>query len=42
MTSPKYIELLWTTQTGQMVMGASALWMVIGTFIMKKMVNFDF
>jgi tight adherence protein B len=42
LTSPKYIELLWTTQTGQMVMGASLIWMGLGTFIMKKMVSFDF
>jgi tight adherence protein B len=42
LTSPKYIELLWTTQTGQMVMGASLIWMGLGTFVMKKMVSFDF
>jgi tight adherence protein B len=42
LTSPKYIELLWTTQTGQIAMGASAVWMIIGTFIMKKMISFDF
>jgi tight adherence protein B len=42
LTSPKYMELLWTTQTGQFVMAASALWMGIGVFIMKKMVSFDF
>lgn len=42
MTSPKYIELLWTTPTGQIVMAGSAIWMAIGVFIMKKMVSFDF
>jgi tight adherence protein B len=42
LTSPKYIELLWTTPVGQMVLGGSLLWMGVGTFIMKKMVTFDF
>jgi tight adherence protein B len=42
LTSPQYIELLWTKQTGQIVLGACALWMALGTYIMKKMVSFDF
>jgi tight adherence protein B len=42
LTSPKYIELLWTTETGQIVMGVSLIWMALGTFIMKKMISFDF
>jgi tight adherence protein B len=42
LTSPKYIELLWTTQTGQIVMGGSLIWMGMGTFVMKKMITFDF
>jgi tight adherence protein B len=41
-TSPKYIELLWTTETGQIVMGASLVWMGLGMLIMKKMITFDF
>jgi tight adherence protein B len=40
-TSPTYMELLWTTQTGQLVMGACAVWMSIGIFVMKNMINFD-
>jgi tight adherence protein B len=40
-TSPKYMELLWTTQTGQLAMGACAVWMGIGIFVMKNMINFD-
>jgi tight adherence protein B len=40
-TSPKYIELLWTTQTGELVLGVCAVWMGIGIFVMKKMINFD-
>ena len=41
LTSPKYIELLWTTQTGQIVIGACGVWMGIGILVMKKMINFD-
>ena len=40
-TSPAYMELLWTTQTGQLVMGACAIWMGVGTIVMKNMMNFD-
>jgi tight adherence protein B len=42
LTSPQYIELLWTTSTGRMMLFASACWMMIGVFVMKKMINFDF
>ncbi|HEY8033263.1 MAG TPA: type II secretion system F family protein [Methylocella sp.] len=41
-TSPKYIELLWTTQTGELVLGVCAVWMGIGVFVMKSMINFDY
>ncbi|HMK79685.1 MAG TPA: type II secretion system F family protein [Xanthobacteraceae bacterium] len=41
-TSPTYIELLWTHPTGQFMMACSAVWMSIGVFVMKKMINFDF
>lgn len=41
LTSPNYISLLWTTTTGQLVIGGCALWMAIGIFVMKKMVSFD-
>jgi tight adherence protein B len=40
-SSPKYIELLWTTQTGELVLGGCAVWMGIGIFVMKKMISFD-
>lgn len=40
-TAPTYIELLWSTSTGRMVMGVSGLWMCIGVFSMRKMINFD-
>jgi tight adherence protein B len=42
LTSPEYITLLWTDRMGQMMLAASAIWMSIGVFVMKKMINFDF
>jgi tight adherence protein B len=41
-SSPNYIELLWTHPTGRMMMACCAVWMSIGVFVMKKMINFDF
>jgi tight adherence protein B len=41
-TSPDYIELLWTTELGRIMMAGCALWMSMGVFVMKKMINFDF
>jgi tight adherence protein B len=40
-TSPKYIELLWTTSTGQVVLLGAGMWMAMGIFVMKKMISFD-
>jgi tight adherence protein B len=42
LTSPHYIELLWTTGTGRMLLAGSAMWMFIGTMVMRRMINFDF
>jgi tight adherence protein B len=41
-TSPTYIELLWTHPTGQLMLLGSAMWMSMGVMVMKKMINFDF
>jgi tight adherence protein B len=41
-TSPTYIELLWTHPTGQLMLLASVTWMSMGVMVMKKMINFDF
>jgi len=41
-TSPNYIELLWTTSLGRLMLVSCAVWMSIGVFVMKKMINFDF
>jgi tight adherence protein B len=40
-TSPKFIGLLFTTQTGKFVLVACAIWMLMGTLVMRKMINFD-
>jgi len=42
LTTPDYISLLWTTRPGQMMVAGSALWMSIGTLVMRQMINFDF
>jgi tight adherence protein B len=41
-SSPSYIELLWTHQMGRFMLAVSAMWMATGIFVMKKMINFDF
>ena len=40
--SPNYISLLWTHNTGHLMLAASAMWMACGVLVMKKMINFDF
>ena len=42
LSSPSYIELLWTTQAGKIGLAVSALWMAAGVAVMKKMIAFDF
>lgn len=42
LTSPGYIELLWTTPTGRMMLAGSLVWMFTGTMVMRRMINFDF
>jgi tight adherence protein B len=41
-TSPEYISLLWTDKLGNLMLVASAFWMSLGVFVMRKMINFDF
>ncbi len=40
--TPEYISLLWTEPTGRLMLAGSILWMSIGIFVMKRMINFDF
>jgi tight adherence protein B len=41
-TSPSYINLLFTEQLGHIMLAGSAVWMGMGVLVMKKMINFDF
>jgi tight adherence protein B len=40
-TSPDYLSILFTDTRGHLILGASAIWMLIGIFIMRQMINFD-
>jgi tight adherence protein B len=42
LSTPDYISLLWTHPTGQLMLVGCLVWMSIGIFVMKKMINFDF
>jgi len=41
-TSPQYISLLWTESLGRMMLLCCAVWMSMGIFVMRRMINFDF
>ncbi|MCF8476116.1 MAG: type II secretion system F family protein [Pseudolabrys sp.] len=41
-TSPQYINLLFTESIGNIMLAASAMWLAAGVLVMKKMINFDF
>lgn len=41
LTSPSYIMPLFTTSVGNLILGVSALWMSIGIFVMRQMMNFE-
>jgi tight adherence protein B len=42
LSTPDYISLLWTHPTGQLMLVACVIWMSMGIFVMKRMINFDF
>jgi len=42
LTSPTYIDLLWTDPLGRVMLACSAAWMLTGVLVMRKMINFDF
>jgi tight adherence protein B len=42
LSTPEYIALLWTHQTGQFMLVCCLAWMTLGILVMKKMINFDF
>jgi len=41
LSSPNYIMPLFTTSSGHMILAFSAVWMSIGIFVMRKMMNFE-
>ncbi|MFD2237891.1 type II secretion system F family protein [Aureimonas populi] len=42
LTTPAYLDSLFNTQTGHLILIASAVWMATGVVVMKKMISFDF
>jgi tight adherence protein B len=42
LTSPAYIELLWTTPLGRTMLMSCVGWMMCGVLVMRRMINFDF
>jgi tight adherence protein B len=42
LTTPDYIGLLFVTASGNILLAACAIWMGIGIFVMRQMINFDF
>ena len=39
-TTPAYIRLLFTERTGNLILAGCAIWMSLGIFVMRKMINF--
>jgi len=42
LTSPDYIGVLFHERLGKIFLIASGMWMLIGIFVMRKMINFDY
>jgi tight adherence protein B len=42
LTSPNYILILFHNKLGNVMLLFSAIWMVTGVFVMRKMINFDY
>lgn len=41
-TSPRYIMLLFSDPIGNVILGCAAVWMAIGVFIMRRMIDFKY
>jgi tight adherence protein B len=39
-TTPGYIRLLFTERTGNLILAGCVIWMSVGIFVMRKMINF--
>ena len=42
MSKPDYIAILFDTRSGNMMLAGSAIWMLMGVLVMRKMINFDY
>jgi tight adherence protein B len=42
LTTPSYIELLFTERLGNVMLACCVIWMSIGVLVMKKMINFKY
>lgn len=42
LTSPDYISLLFSEKLGNVLLMASAVWMLLGVLVMRKMISFDY
>ena len=42
LVAPNYIELLWTHKIGKVILIVSAMWMLLGVLVMRKMIRFDY
>jgi tight adherence protein B len=42
LSTPAYISLLWTEPTGRLMLAGCVIWMSVGIYVMKRMINFDF
>lgn len=40
--TPDYMNILFTSSTGHMLLGISVFWMTLGVLVMRKMINFNF
>ncbi len=40
--NPAYLNPLWDTTTGNIMVVGSGIWMCMGILVMRKMINFDF
>jgi tight adherence protein B len=41
-TAPTYMTQMFTDPRGHMMLAGGAIWMAIGTFVMRRMINFKF
>jgi tight adherence protein B len=40
LTTPAYMTLMFTERAGNLMLAGCVLWMSIGIFVMRKMINF--